>query len=517
MRTNTFYNGDCLFVLKHDIESDSIDLIYLDPPFFTGKKQETSKSRLLFGWNTIEPEKSKTFLRFLRDYLGIDWEDIKITIERSNDNKMMTFFGERKDEYVSIVLDKNSRNAHLMTYDGKSTLLDVKMSDSDLSIYRKSNWNPGVMEISYEDSKKFWGSTEKEKSMRSKAPEWIKYIATKEPALASYLYYMMERLRECHRVLKPTGSIYLHCDCRASHYLRMIMDEIFGRENFQNEIIWRIGWVSGYKTRKRGWIRNHETILYYSKTSDKKFNKEYIPYPEDYVRRDGKKPTGKGIPIEDTWNCSSADVLDSIMIKSFSKEKVGYPTQKPEKLLDRIILASSDPGDIVLDPFCGCGTAVISAHKNGRKWIGIDINRISFDIILKRCGQLNFDDLQEPKIIERTIEDVSKLTPSEFEKWVNEYYNAKKPKPDKGVDGIDPDGIPIQTKTHLVNYNVVSQFVIDSRHHPLVPKPVETIRIVSQKGFTDSARQRKYEIERDENIHIELVSIHDLLNMYNEL
>ena len=123
------------------------------------------------------------------------------------------------------------------------------------------------------------------------------------------------------------------------------MDAIFGMSNFRNEIVWRIGWVSGFKTQKVGWIRNHETLLYYlkSRKAIDTFNKEYLPYPKGYTRRDGKEPTGKGFPIEDTWNCSVGDVMDSIMIKSFSTEKLGYPTQKPLALLERIIKASSPP------------------------------------------------------------------------------------------------------------------------------------------------------------------------------
>ena len=188
---------------------------------------------------------------------------------------------------------------------------------------------------------------------------------THSESMAAYLCYMAIRLIELQRVLKPTGSVYLHCDPTASHYLKGLMDAIFGGENFRNEIVWRIGWVSGFKTQRRGWIRNHDTILYYvaSRAATPRFNKEYIPYPEGYVRRDGKPPTGRGIPIEDTWNSSAGDVLDSIMIKSFSTEKTGYPTQKPVSLLERIIRASSNEGDIVLDCFAGCATAALAAEK----------------------------------------------------------------------------------------------------------------------------------------------------------
>ncbi len=193
--------------------------------------------------------------------------------------------------------------------------------------------------------------------------------------MGAFLCFMGVRLLEMRRVLRDDGSIYLHCDPTASHYLKELMDAIFGHRNFRNEIIWRIGWVSGYKTQKRGWIRNHDVLLYYLKTPEAAagFNKEYLPYPAGYVRRDGKPPTGRGFPIEDTWNCHAGDVLDSIMIKSFSREKAGYPTQKPVALYERIIRASSNEGDMVLDPFAGCATTLIAAERLGRQWVGMDL------------------------------------------------------------------------------------------------------------------------------------------------
>src|SRR5262249_19876220 len=148
------------------------------------------------------------------------------------------------------------------------------------------------------------------------------------------------------------GSIYVHLDENVSHYVKAVMDEVFGPSSFQRELVWRIGWISGYKSAAANWIRNHDTLLFYVKQPGKfTFNKEYIPYPPDYVRRDGSKPTGKGYPIEDVWNASDMDRMDSIQIMSFSGEKVGYPTQKNENLLARIIKASSNEGDLVLDCF----------------------------------------------------------------------------------------------------------------------------------------------------------------------
>lgn len=206
--------------------------------------------------------------------------------------------------------------------------------------------------------------------------------------MLAYLSMMAPRLQELHRVLRRTGSLYLHCDPTASHYLKVLMDVIFGPERFQREIIWRIGWVSGYKTMAKNWIRNHDTILFYTKSDDFVFNKEYIQYPEGYRRRDGQKPAGKGIPMEDTWNCQEADALNSIMIMSFSQEKMHYPTQKPEALLKRIIRASSNQGDTVLDPFCGCGTTLAVSEKLGRYWIGIDNSEVAVSASRRRIKHL---------------------------------------------------------------------------------------------------------------------------------
>ena len=230
-------------------------------------------------------------------------------------------------------------------------------------------------------------------------------------SMMSYLIYMAIRVMEMRRLLKPTGSIYLHCDTFASHYLKLLMDSLFGKQCFRNEIVWRIGWVSGFKTQKRGWIRNHDTILYYvaSPAAAKRFNKEYIPYAPDYVRRDGKRPTGKGVPIEDTWNCSNGDRLDSLMIKSFA-QKTGFPTEKPLDLIRRIVRASSNEDDMVLDPFCGCATACIAAEMEQRQWAGIDISSKAADLVKDRMDRelgMFFTGAHRADIPERT--DIGKL------------------------------------------------------------------------------------------------------------
>lgn len=211
-----------------------------------------------------------------------------------------------------------------------------------------------------------------------------------------YLNWMYENLTAIKSVMSENASIYVHLDWHIGHYVKILMDEIFGEENFQREIIWRIGWISGYKSSVENWVRNHDTIFFYTKSSDYTFNKEYIQYSNEYVRRDGSKPNGKGIPIEDTWNCSKDDVLDSINLMSFSNEKADYATQKPEALLERIIKASSDENMIVADFFGGSGVTAAVAQKLNRRFIHCDIGINSIQTTRDRVKELNaeFDILE---------------------------------------------------------------------------------------------------------------------------
>jgi DNA modification methylase len=205
---------------------------------------------------------------------------------------------------------------------------------------------------------------------------------------ADWLCFMDERLGLARDLLRPDGSLYVQIDQYEKERLRLLLDQHL---DYVAEVIWRIGWVSGFKTRAKKWIRNHDTIYHYGRCPRPFFHKRYLPYPEGYVRRDGKPPTGKGIPLEDTWNCSSADRLDSIQIMSFSREKVGRAnlTQKNEALLARILQASSREGDWVLDPFLGSGSTAATAHKLGRRWLGIERSAELVDeVILPRLKRV---------------------------------------------------------------------------------------------------------------------------------
>ena len=199
-----------------------------------------------------------------------------------------------------------------------------------------------------------------------------------ESSMLAYLTYMVERLVEMRRLLKQTGSIYLHCDQTASHYLKVAMDGIFDANNFRNEIVWsyRTGGVS-----KRYWPRKHDVLLFYVKADAYKHRplRERVLYDKPFFNAQFDE---EGRPYADVY---VRDVWDDIKpIINVSKERLGYPTQKPVALLERIIEASSSPGGMVLDPFCGCGTTVVAAENLGRRWAGIEISEFAIELIQER-------------------------------------------------------------------------------------------------------------------------------------
>jgi adenine-specific DNA-methyltransferase len=210
------------------------------------------------------------------------------------------------------------------------------------------------------------------------------YRDTWGKGLESYLQMMYERLVLMRELLAADGSIYIHLDWRMSSYVRIIADEIFGQESYTREIIWRMGWVSGYKTMANNWIRNHDNILFYSKDPENfTFNKKWIPYPPGYERWGGR-PKGQGLAIEDMWGIFPGEGVNSLSVISFAKENLGFPTQKSEGLLERIIEVSSNEGDLVADFFCGSGTSGTVAEKLGRRWIMADLSRYAIHVTRKR-------------------------------------------------------------------------------------------------------------------------------------
>ena len=206
--------------------------------------------------------------------------------------------------------------------------------------------------------------------------------------MKAYLTYMAQRLLELHRVLKPAGSLYLHCDQTASHYLKIALDRIFGKHSFRNEIVW--SYRTGGASRKH-FARKHDVILFYAKQDGGTFNlQKEKAYTKSRSRRPGVVNYGGGQAefFEDesgVYNfVNMRDVWEISYIGSTHPERVGYPTQKPLELLRRIIEASSNEGDLVLDPFCGCATTCVAAQQLRRSWIGMDLSETTADLIMER-------------------------------------------------------------------------------------------------------------------------------------
>ena len=331
--------------------------------------------------------------------------------------------------------------------------------------------------------------------------------------MTAYLVMMASRLLELHRVLKPTGSLYLHCDPTASHYLKIVLDAVFGKLHFQNEIVWKR--TNAHNFKRKGYVRSHDVIFYYTKTENFIFNEIFTEYGEAQLKRfkpdengrlykaenmtfstpnptrqfewRGTKPPSnrswgasleqlekwwaegrilkrqdgsprmdglkiylddtKGIPLTTCWT-------DIDRIANTSGERLHYPTQKPLALLERIISASSNEGDVVLDPFCGCGTAVHAAQKLKRQWIGIDITCLAIALIESRLKKafpesrdprdprrLEFEVIGTPKDLE-SARDLARRDKYQFQYWAlslideAQPWQGKKKGADTGIDGI---------------------------------------------------------------------------------
>ena len=299
-----------------------------------------------------------------------------------------------------------------------------------------------------------------------------------ETNLMAYLVMMALRLVELHRVLKPTGSFYLHCDPTASHYLKIILDQIFGVENFRNEIVWC---YKRWPSKQTNFQKMHDVILRYGKSEDVIWNQLYDDFTEQTKKRikGGKKiehyvgesgtvliratnEVSPGAAMCDYWNIP--------MLAGRAKERLGYPTQKPEALLERIIQASSNEGDIVLDAFCGCGTAVAVAQRLSRRWIGVDITHLAIALMKYRIADAFGDDVEyeiigEPKDV-ASAKALAIQNRYQFQWWALSLirarpYKGKKKGADEGVDGViyyedvDPDK-PKKTLTRKIVVQVKS-------------------------------------------------------------
>lgn len=267
--------------------------------------------------------------------------------------------------------------------------------------------------------------------------------------MENYIPWIEDRLRECHRVLKKTGSIYLHCDWHANAHLRITLDRIFGEDHFRNEIIWHK--KGGLKSVEKVFPRKYDVILFYSKTGEYTFHvqrkktednalyKRWIRYSRDgrtvlykdfprsdrvkfadYTRRfiaqhDGRKPKlndvfyeFEGAIVDSVWS----DIAD---IYRGQSERLHYPTQKPEALLERIVRTSTNPGDLVLDPFCGCGTTIAVSQRLGRRWIGIDVSPTACNLVTSRVRTLTKKDVQQFEL-SATRTDNRAVSQPEFKK-----------------------------------------------------------------------------------------------------
>lgn len=390
-------------------------------------------------------------------------------------------------------------------------------ADYNVIFREHSGKGPGAQIRAFEDTW-HWG-LESEKALEAvlerhgKLGEFLDFLVRSlgKNDLSAYLVMMAVRLLELHRVLKPTGSLYLHCDPTASHYLKVILDQIFGPRNFRNEVIWKR--TSAHNDSRR-WGRVHDVLLFYTKTDEYTWNPVYLPHDPEYLKRfryqdsDGRRWTDadlsakglsgggyeyeykgvrgfwrvpletmerldqegrlhftkkggirlkryldevEGVPIQDV-------ITDIPPVNSQARERLGYPTQKPLALLERIIQASSNPGDVVLDPFCGCGTALAAAEKLGRRWIGIDITHLAITLIQARLRRdfglepgRDYEVLGTPKDVE-SARFLFEKDPHQFQLWAlgligaQPYGDPQKGKKgeDTGIDGFlyfrTPDG-----------------------------------------------------------------------------
>ena len=356
---NCLYFGDCLEVMRENIPSESVDLIYLDPPF---------NSKRLYN----------AFIG------GAQW----------------------------LAFDDTWR-----WYEAVGDFHEVAQQPS----------YAGLM-------------------------DGLRLMLGEGPQLA-YLSYMANRLLECCRVLKPTGSIYLHCDPTMSHYLKAVMDGVFGHANFRNEIVWSYRRWTG--TAKR-FQRLHDVLFFYSRSDSHSFNVPYDPYTKKSFER--KQHYHTRIKNGDVYVTSidekgvrAGDVWSIPVLNSQAKERVGYPTQKPLALLERIIKASSNDGDTILDPFCGCGTAIHAALNLDRRWIGIDICVNACKVIEQRIKG-HFDSIwSDVKFVglPKTRDDaffMASSDPFRFERWAAALVDGMEPnKRQRGDLGIDGQGrLPIR-------------------------------------------------------------------------
>jgi DNA modification methylase len=518
METNVLYYGDNLEILRHRNErgdhdyfpDNSVDLVYLDPPFNSKQSYNILFKEHDASWS---PAQIKAF--------GDTWH----------------WTTDAEATYRDLLLNAPNKIAKL---------LSALIGEED---------NPGGI-----------GRND----------------------VTAYLVMMTARLIELHRVLKPTGSIFLHCDPTMSHYIKLVMDQIFGPTNFRNEIIWKRSSAHsdiGQGAKHMG--RLHDIVLFYSKTDDFTCNMQFLEYDENYVdsfyryvepktgrrytldnlvapgaeakgnpyyeflgvsrywrysqkrmqelyeqgrivqTKPGAVPRYKryldempGVPLQDIWD-------DILPIGAQAKERLGYPTQKPLTLLERIISFASNEGDIVLDPFCGCGTALVAAHKLKMKWIGIDITHLSI-AIMKRRLQDHFPGIQV-KVVGEPVDlpsarQLAKQDRYQFQWWALSLIGArpvgeKKKGADKGIDGVIPfaeDGdklrrVVVQVKSGHVGVKDIRELKTVVGGDPI--GVLLTLEQPSQPMITEAAEAGFYEspVWEKKFPRIQILTLEDVL------
>ena len=355
------YYGDCLTIMQDHMKLASVDLIYLDPPFNSNQE-----------YNAIYKDETGRPLPDQIEAFCDLWE-----------------LDEERERVLRV--------------------MPVLMREAGIA----------------DEVAEFWRL-------------WMNALRGTQPRLLAYLSYMVERLLPMKGLLRPSGSIFLHCDPTASHYIKVMMDAMFGHDNFRNEIVWQRH--GGFKRRTaRQFPQKNDILLFYAKSKSKvRFNTQYRPHKPEYIRRfkkdeDGRlyrddvNPTRGGrrlIYLDDT----KGDIIDTVWtdippVNPRAKERMGYATQKPTALLERIIQATTNPGDVVFDPFCGCATTMEAAHKLNRKWIGIDIAIHA----IKRVATIRLKDrLKLTPGKDFTIEGVPRNLEGARDLWKRDKYHFQK-------------------------------------------------------------------------------------------
>ena len=360
-----------------------------------------------------------------------------------------------------------------------------------------------------------WGD---EAEIRSFEDRW-------EGGIQVYINWMRERMIELHRILKPTGTIFLHCDWHAGHYLKVMMDEIFGMKLFLNEIVWHYETSSGAPKK---WLhRNHQTIFRYAKKSSKlvTWNAPREPWPATTLKKWQTDEDGRIYRVQHKYNKryyidlrgKLADDVWEITLASRSHERLGYPTQKPEALLTKIIEASSNEDDIVLDPFAGCGTALAAAHRLKRRWIGIDISPTAVNLMIRRMQKLGVAPERISVVgLPTTEAELRTLKPFEFQNWVIHRFNGTYSPRKTGDMGIDGRSFfyhyPIQVKqSDAVGREIVDKF------ETAIQRDGRDSGYIVGFSFTKGAYEEAARAKARLGLTVQLVTIADLLQNVPEL